>query len=138
MRVSSKHGLLAVAGLATAALAGCGPATVNTGSFHGESRAVAERLSSFAHHASEGSQKKICGEDLARTLVARVAASGISCTEAIKEQLKDVEDLTLEIKSIAVHGKSASALVQSTWSGKLRPANMSLVREGREWRIAGL
>jgi hypothetical protein len=139
MTASSKHAPLAALALAAAAaLTGCGTTSVPTGSFKGEQQAVAKRISSFQRHASEASGKKLCEQDLARALVSQIGASGASCEHALRQQLKDVEDLTIKINSIALHGRSATAEVKSTWSGKLRPAVMRLVREGKTWKIAGL
>lgn len=131
--------LVPLAALAVAAaLAGCGAATVSTGSFKGENRGVAERIASFQKHATEGNQKKICNQDLAASLTERIRATGTTCEAALKGQLKDVEDLTLKIESVTVHGRHATAEVKSTWSGKLRPATLKLVQQGKEWRISGL
>jgi hypothetical protein len=142
MIIPSKHRRAAVAVPAAlvlaAAVAGCGAATVSTGSFKGESHYVAARISSFQKHAEEANQQKLCSEDLAAALQQRINRTGTTCEAALKSQLKDVEDLTLNIKSIAVHGRTATAEVESTWSGKLRPATLKLVKEGEAWKISGL
>ncbi|HLI31401.1 MAG TPA: hypothetical protein VKU89_01500 [Solirubrobacteraceae bacterium] len=137
MQLTSKQPLcLACAIASAAALAGCG-GTVSTGSYSGESHAVAERISAFQRDATEASQKKVCNEDLSAKLREQIAKSGKGCEEALKEQLKAVEDITLEVKSISVQGKSASAQVSSTYSGKPCASTLLLAKEGSAWRISG-
>jgi hypothetical protein len=118
-------------------VAGCGE-TVATNSFRGEAHAVAQRISTFEKHASESSQSKICEQDLASELKARIKASGKSCSEALKEQLKDVEVPSLTVQSVAVHGGTATATVKSTWSGKTEVTTLKLVKEGEDWKISGV
>jgi Domain of unknown function (DUF4878) len=120
-----------------AGVAGCGE-TVATNSFKGEEHAVAQRISNFQKHATESSQSKICEQDLASELKARIKASGKSCSEALKEQLKDVEVLTVTVQSVAVHDRTATATVKSTWSGKTEVSTLKLVKEGEDWKISGV
>jgi hypothetical protein len=141
MTIPSKQGRLAIVSLGIATvLAGCGETKTSTSSFSGEQHAVATRIASFQKHVSEGSQKKICGEDLASALVTSIgkSANGKSCPEVLKEQLKDVEDPSLTIKSIRVNGKNAVATVKTTHLGKTRPSTLTLVKEGEDWRISGV
>ncbi|MHB8491516.1 MAG: hypothetical protein ACYDA6_04780 [Solirubrobacteraceae bacterium] len=137
MGIPSKQAF-AVAGLLAVGIgvAGCGE-TVATGKFSGESHAVAERLSNFQRHATEASQSKLCKEDISLRLQSEVTAAGSSCSAALKEQLKQVEDVSLSVKSVAVHGTSATARVQSTWSGNTCESTVLLAREGKAWKIAG-
>jgi copper chaperone CopZ len=129
---------MALGALALAlAMAGCGEA-VSTSSFKGEEHSVAQRISSFQKHATEGGQGKICENDLATNLQARIKASGRGCAEAIKEQLKNVEDLTLTVQSVTVHGRTATATVKSTRSGKSQLSTLKLQKEGEDWKISGV
>jgi hypothetical protein len=138
MTISSKQGALLIASLASAAaLAGCGE-SVTTNKFQGEQHEVASRISSFQKHVQEASQKEICAKDLAAPLVASIGSSGKSCTEALKEQLKNVEDVSLTIKSVTVHGKNATATVKSVRNGKKVPSTLTLVKEGDNWKISGV
>ena len=138
MTISSKQGALLIASLASAAaLAGCGE-SVTTNNFQGEQHEVASRVSSFQKHVTEASQKKICTEDLAAPLIARIRASGKGCQEALKEQLKNVEDVSLSIKTVTVHGKNATATVKSVRNGKTVPSTLTLVKEGKGWKISGV
>jgi hypothetical protein len=143
MSVPSKQGLLAIATVAIAAgLSGCGE-TVTTNKFKGEQHAVAARVSDFQKDVVETNEKKICSEDLARGLVARIREagrreSGKGCTEALKEQLKSAEDPTFSIQSVTVHGSDATAVVKSVKYGSSKPYTLALVKEGEDWKIAGL
>lgn len=130
-----------VAAIGAAALlagaAGCGP-TTSTGKFHGESHAVAQRISEFQNHASGSGRSEICKSDLSAALRARLTTPHRSCTKTIEEQLAQVDTFEVEIQSIALAGTRASARVKSTWSGKQRAGTLSLVREAGSWRIAAL
>jgi ABC-type glycerol-3-phosphate transport system substrate-binding protein len=138
MVLSSKQARIALAAAAVVlGLAGCGE-TTSSKSFTGEEHAVAQRVSDFQKHATESSQSKLCNDDLASTLVTSIRASGKGCTEALKEQLKSVEDLTVTIESVSVDGKTATAIVKSTRSGKSVPDTLKLVKEGGAWKISGL
>jgi hypothetical protein len=140
MTLPSKQGRLAIAALVAAGvLAGCGE-TVTSNGFTGEEHEVAARIASFQKHASETSQKKICSQDLSASLVASIEKSGNgkNCEEALKEQLKNVEDLTLTINDVTVHGKHATATVKSVRYGKTRPSTLTLVKEGQDWKISGV
>jgi hypothetical protein len=140
MIVSSKQARLALAGAAVAlGVAGCGE-TTSTKSFQGEEHAVAQRISSFQKDATEGSESKLCDNDLASALVTgiRKSADGKECKEVLKEQVKDVEDPTLTIKSVSVSGNTATATVKSTKAGKSHSYTLKLVKEGGAWKISGV
>jgi hypothetical protein len=140
MIVSSKQGRLVLAGAAVAlGVAGCGEATSTT-SFKGEEHAVAQRVSTFQKDATEGSESKLCDNDLASALVAglRRSANGKECKEVLKEQVKDIEDPALTIKAVSVNGNTATATVKSTKAGKSHSYNLKLVKEGGAWKISGV
>lgn len=136
MRSPLSH-LVAISGAATCALAlaACGE-TVSTGSFKGESRGVAETVADFQKDATAADEKKLCQNDLAATLTKRLAAAG-GCQAALKEQLKQVDALSLTLESVAVNGANAQARVKSTWAGKNRLSTLLLVKEGARWKISG-
>jgi len=142
MTISSKQGRIALAALVSAAgLAGCGE-VVSTNKFKGAEHEVAARISNFQKHVEQASQKKICSEDLAAGLVARIDASGKpygkDCEAALKEQLKNVEDETLTVDTVTVHGKDATAGVKSVEYGKSVPKTLTLVKEANGWKISGV
>jgi hypothetical protein len=117
------------------ALAACGE-TVSTGSFKGEERHVAETVSDFQKDATGSDEQKLCSNDLAKTLTKRLSAAG-GCQAVVRGQLGQVDALSLTVKSIAVTGTTAQARVKSTWAGKNRVSTLSLVKEGKRWKISG-
>ncbi len=129
---------LATVALTVLAVTGCGASTVSTGSFKGEEKAVAQRIADFQSDATGLDEQKVCHNDLARVVLARLAAAGGKCEAALKTQLGEVDVFELKVESIALKGATASARVKSTWSGKSRFSTMLLVKEGGAWRIAGL
>ncbi len=139
MSLPSKQARLALAALLLGALlAGCGEASTASNSFTGEAHAVASRVDEFQKHASEGSQSKLCSDDLASGLVVSLRKSGKGCTEVLKEQLKNVEDLTLAVQSVSVHDNHATATVKSTYDGKPKSSTVTLVKEDGAWKISGV
>jgi hypothetical protein len=143
-KAAARHGAtgkrlsaIVLAALSALALAACGT-TVSTSGYKGEKEAVAKRVSEFQSDASASEEKKVCENDLAATVKARLQTAGNTCQSALKHQLSQIDTLELKIKSIAVQGNKASARVTSTWSGKTRESTLALVKEGSAWRIAAL
>jgi hypothetical protein len=128
---------LAALALSALAFAACGE-TVSTEKYKGEEKAVAQRISEFQSDATASDQKKVCENDLAAGVKAKLATGGGSCQEALKHQLSQIDTLELKIRSIAVKGNTAVAHVTSTWSGKTKESIVALNREGSAWRISAL
>jgi hypothetical protein len=138
---TARHSRRACALLATLSAAGvtaCG-ATVSTSGFTGPAHAVAQRVSDYQADVAASNAQKVCRDDLATAVRARLTAAG-GCVRALKHQLQSVDDYeaTVVKNGIAVTGATATARVQSTWSGKRRVTTLRLVRQGGSWRIAGL
>ncbi|MGA9874481.1 MAG: nuclear transport factor 2 family protein [Solirubrobacteraceae bacterium] len=129
-----------VVGLSALALAGglvaCGE-TVSTGNFKGESHNVAQTVSNFENDATSLDQKKVCEDDLAATLTTRLRKVG-GCQTVLKNQLREIDALTMSIESINVTGTNALAHVKSTYSGKNRVTTLKLVKEGSKWKVSGV
>ena len=139
MTVGVKRALaLLCASLLGVGLAACGN-TVST-SFKGESHDVAQTISNLQTDATAGSDQKICTNDLASALVARLSSAGGGCTQAIKNQLGEVDNFEVKVQSIQVNsrGQEATAQVRSIYSGKTHPGTLVLVKEGGKWKISGL
>jgi uncharacterized protein HemX len=130
-------GALAAAAALAIGLGACGTA-VSTGSYKGESKAVAQRVSDFQTDVTASEEKKLCANDLARVVQTRLQSAGSGCVQALKRQLGAIQNYELTVKSIAIDGKSATARVSSTWSGKKRTSTMRFVKEGGAWKIAAL
>jgi hypothetical protein len=124
----------AVGLLLAVVLPACGE-TPSTSGFSGEKHAVAQTIVNFQNDVTTREQKKLCQNDLAASVTARLAHGG-GCQAALKNQLTQVDAAGLTIESIVVTGKTASARVKSTYSGKSAISAMRLVKEGGRWKIA--
>ncbi|HXC23700.1 MAG TPA: hypothetical protein VNU28_03865 [Solirubrobacteraceae bacterium] len=111
--------------------------TASTNNFKGESHNVAQTVSNFQTDATAEDEKKLCEDDLAATLTAKLARAG-GCQAVLKTQLHEIDALGLTIESISVNGAHALAHVKSTYSGKSRISTFALVKEGTRWKISGL
>jgi hypothetical protein len=121
---------------AAVGLGACGE-TASTSGFKGESHNVAQTVSDFQSDATAGDQQKLCENDLAATVTARLRVGG-GCQAILKKQLHEIDALSLTIESIAVNGAGATAHVKSTYSGKNRISTLTLVKEGSRWKISGV
>jgi hypothetical protein len=137
MKIPKRAGTLIATSLLAVGLAACG-STVSTTAFKGESHAVAQRISNYQADIGAASGKKLCSEDLSAAVRTRLSTAGGGCQEALKRQLGSIDDYEATVEQITVHGATATALVKSTWSGKVRLTTLQLVKEGGSWRIAGL
>jgi hypothetical protein len=137
MTISAKQ---LVGGLCALTLAlgvsACGE-TASTSSFKGESHKVAETVSNLQTDATALDQKKVCENDLATTLRARLGGTS-KCQTNLKNQLREIDAFTMSIQSIAVNGTKATARVKSTYSGKSRVTTLLLVKEGSHWKVSGV
>jgi hypothetical protein len=118
-------------------LAGCSGA-VSTANFSGESQAVAQRIADFQSDVTGNEAKKLCDDDFAAAVRARLQAAGSTCKQALEKQLGSIDDYEVTVEAVAVKGATATARVKSTWSGKLRAGTVQLVKESGAWRITGL
>jgi hypothetical protein len=124
-----------LAAVLAAASAGCGE-TASTGSFTGESHAVAQAVADLQRNVVAHEQKKLCQDNLAAAVTAKLTRAGGSCQAALKNQLLQIDATGLTIKSIEVKGKTATARVKSTYAGKQRESALTLVKEGVRWKVA--
>ncbi|HXQ00658.1 MAG TPA: hypothetical protein VN845_11420 [Solirubrobacteraceae bacterium] len=137
MTISAKQltGGLCVLAL-TLGVSACGE-TASSSGYKGESHKVAETVSNLQTDATALDQKKVCENDLAAALTARLGGNK-GCQANLKNQLHEIDALTLSIKSIAVSGNKATARVKSTYSGKSRVTTLLLVKEGSHWKVSGV
>jgi hypothetical protein len=119
-------------------LGACGSA-VSTSGFKGTQHEVAQAISNLQSDATSGDQKKICANDLAGAVVTRLGGAK-ACEKAIKDQLAEIDSLTVSVQSIQLGaaGTTASARVKSTFAGKTRPSTVALVKEAGKWKISAL
>jgi hypothetical protein len=136
MVTGARQVVVALCAIASAVgVAACGE-TASTSKFSGESHNVAQTVSNFQADATAADEKKLCEDDLAATLTTRLRSAG-GCQAAIKDQLREIDALSLTIEAIKVSGKGAIAHVKSTYSGKDRVTTLTLVKEGSRWKISG-
>jgi hypothetical protein len=124
--------------LCAVALAACGKA-VSTSGFKGQQHTIAQTISNLQADATAGEQKKICADDIAAAIVAKLGGAK-ACEAAIKSQLAEIDSLEVLIQSITVAtgGATATAQVKSTVEGKPKRGTMSLVKEGSAWKISAV
>jgi copper chaperone CopZ len=122
--------------LSALALTACGN-TVSTAGFKGAQREVAQTIANFQAAATAAEQKKICTEDLAAPLVARLGGTK-GCEAAIKSQLTEVDSLEALVESVTISpgGKTATVHVKSVHEGKKATSPVLLVNEGGKWKIS--
>jgi hypothetical protein len=114
----------------------CGEAA-STSNFKGESHNVAQTVSNFQADATAADQKKLCENDLAASLTARLNGAA-GCKAILEKQLHEIDALKMTIQSISISGAAALAHVKSTYSGKSRVTALTLVKEGSHWKISGV
>jgi len=124
--------------LSSLALSACG-STTTTAAFKGEQHEAAQAIANLQADATAADEKKICTEDLAATVVARLGTTK-ACEAAIKSQLTEVDSLEATIGSVQIEpdGTSASARVESIYEGKHRIGEVLLVKEDGKWKVSGL
>jgi hypothetical protein len=116
--------------------------TVSTSGFKGEQQDVAKTVSNLQADVTAGNEKKLCSNDLSSSLVTKLNAAPGGCEHAVKGQLAEIDGFDVSVQSIQLGGASAhptaTAHVQSVYSGKKRSTTLSLVKEGGKWKISGL
>ncbi len=132
---------LAWASLLAIGLAACA-STSSSASFKGEDHEVAQTISNFQADARNGDEQKVCANDLAGAVVARLSSAPGGCEQAIKTQLSEADGYEVNVKSVQVSATgahpTASAGVTSVNSGKTRASTVLLVKEAGKWKISGL
>jgi hypothetical protein len=127
--------------LLAASVLGCAN-KVSTSAFSGEEREVAQTISNLQADATATDELKICRNDLAGAVVARLNAAPGGCRQAVKRQVTEVDSLNMTVQSVQLSGtgaqRTASARVKSVYEGKMRPSTVSLVKEGGKWKITGV
>jgi Domain of unknown function (DUF4878) len=118
-------------------LAACG-ATTSTNSFKGEEHAVAQAIANLQSNATALEHKKVCKEDLASSVVARLARAPGGCAKALESQLKQIDSFEATVEAVEIDGHSATAHVKSIREGKQHIETLTLVKQGGRWRISGV
>jgi hypothetical protein len=124
--------------LCALSLSACARA-VSTSGFKGEQHEVAQSIANLQSDATTGEEKKICSEQLAAAVVERLGGLK-GCEKAIKNQLEEIDSLELTVESVhtTAAGKSATAKVKSVYEGKKQTHTVTLVKEGKDWKVSQL
>ena len=112
--------------------------TVSTSGLSGEAKDAAETIKDLQSDVTAGDQKKVCENDLAKALVTKLNAASGGCQQAVKGQLAEIDSLELNIDAVQASAGKATATVTSVYAGKKRKSTLSLVREGKRWKISAL
>ncbi len=118
-------------------LAACGT-TTSTSNFKGEQHAVAQAVADLQTHATALEQKKVCSEDLAKSVVDKLNTANGGCRKALETQLKEIDSFEVTVESVQLNGTTATAHVKSIREGKSQPDTLTLVKEGGDWKISAV
>lgn len=129
-----------VALAATALIAaGCGAGTDSAQDLPaGPQREVAAAIERLEELAQAGDARTICADLLAPSLAQQLRAADVDCVRALDDALDDVDDASLEVRSVTVTGTTAVAQVVSTEAGEERVSPFRLERQGNDWKLASL
>ncbi len=122
--------------LCALAISACATKT-STSNFSGAEKSVAQTVANLQSAATAGEQKKICAEDLSASVVGSLGGTK-GCEAAIKEQVAEIDGTEADVESVQVNGKTATAKVRSTYSGKKQVSEVTLVEEGGKWKISAV
>jgi hypothetical protein len=123
--------------LALGASACASTSTLST--FKGEDHAVAQVVSDLQSYGTAGEAQRICTNLLASTVTARLDSAPGGCKHALKEQLSQVDTPEVTVEKVQLHGATgATAEVKSTYAGKAKLTDVTLVKEDGAWKISKL
>jgi hypothetical protein len=122
-------------------LAACSK-TLSITAFKGEEHAVAQTISNLQADVTAGDEQKICTNDLAAPVAARLNTVPGGCKQAIKNQLTELDNFEVAVQSVHLTTKgalpTATAHVTSINGGKTKASTLSLVKEGGKWKVSSL
>jgi hypothetical protein len=122
--------IIAAAGL-TLAGAGCGGQSTED--------QVRAKLDDFARATAAKDYRRLCDDVLAKQLVQKAEAAGLSCEVALKTGLNDVQKPKVQIQKVTVKGDSATAVVHTTAANQDASTDtLQLAREGGGWRVSSV
>jgi uncharacterized lipoprotein YajG len=100
---------------------------------------VQAKLQQFVHATASGDYKTLCQQVLSQSLIARVAATGHTCQQAMQIFLQSVQDPTLSVGKVTVKGHNATAVTLTTARGqRATVASVKLVQTSNGWRVSAL
>jgi hypothetical protein len=104
-----------------------------------EERDVRDTLEAFVQATAKKDYQRLCDDIFADALVEQVRRT-VPCEVALQNSsLNDARDPKLQIRSVKVDGKTATAVVASSAANqKASEDTVRLVKQGEDWRIAAL
>jgi hypothetical protein len=130
--------LLLCAPLLALGVSACASST-SVSSFKGEERAVAQTVANLQSYGTAGEAQKICSDLLSSTVIARLRSATGGCKQALKNQLSQVDTPETTVEKVKLTGPTgATAEVKSTYAGKAKLTTVTLVKEGKAWKISKL
>jgi hypothetical protein len=119
------------AAVLTLAAAGCGGQSAED--------QVRAKLNDFAQATAAKDYRRLCHDVLAKQLVQRAEAAGLSCEVALKTGLNDVQKPKVQIQKVTVKGDSATAVVHTTAANQDASTDtLELARQGGDWRVSSV
>lgn len=104
-----------------------------------EEQEVRETVERFGEASRDKDYQALCDELLSTALVQQVRSAGQPCEVALRIGLGEVQNPTLDVRSVKIDDDVALAQVESKAAGQ-RPSQdtVRLIRENDDWRIASL
>lgn len=122
---------LIVAAVLAVAAAGCGRQSAED--------QVRAKLDDFAQATAAKDYRRLCDDVLAKQLVQKARASGLSCEVALETGLKAVQNPKVQVQKVTVKGDSATAVVHTTAANQDASTDtLRLARQGGDWRVSAV
>jgi hypothetical protein len=130
VRVAPRSLLLCAIAPALIALGGCGAS---------EADQVRAKMRQFVTATAGKDYKALCGQVLAPSLLARLAAANVPCERAMQIGLSAVQNPVLSVARITVTGDTATAITLSGARGEVGSVDsIGLVKTANGWRVESL
>ncbi len=113
--------------------------TSSVSSFKGEEHAVAQVIANLQSYGTAGEAQKICSDLLSSAVTTRLSSAPGGCKQALKSQLSQVDTPEVTVEKVQLHGATgATAEVKSTYAGKAKLTDVTLVKENGAWKLSKL
>jgi len=120
--------------LAALGLGACGGQGDDAADFQGAEQEVADTVSDLQEAAAAGDQERLCSSLLAAELTRRAG----DCRRVVEQALDDADAFELETVRVRVQGAAATARVRAATGDDERGVTLRFVRDGRNWKLAGV
>ncbi|MDQ3768819.1 MAG: hypothetical protein M3370_04975 [Actinomycetota bacterium] len=128
--------------LAAAATAGCGlgAGQDSTEDFSGPAREVVATVEALQEAAGARDAQAVCSNLLATPIQDALRASRTPCADAVEDALAaaDVVELQVPRGGVQIEGDRARVRVEVGREDATDTATFVMVREGRNWKLAGI